>query len=196
MQKKLKIAVTGHTSGLGKKIYEHYKNQNHEVLGISKSTGYDIIIDHDKILESVKGFDIFFNNVHIDNCQEKLLELLVNNVNKIIVTGSAMHLFRNIATYPYLEDKFKLSEKCKMLNVDPKVTSKILHLNISFLPNIENQSNRLNSDNYIEYSEILKSIDFWIENPYITDITFGWKITPKVYKELKKILPNFNYASE
>lgn len=190
MQDKLKIAVTGHTGGLGKIIYDHYKSKKHHVLGISRSTGFDIVSDQDKIVNAINGFDIFFNVVHIENCQSDLLEKSINKVEKTVVIGSSMHLFRNIATSQYLEEKFNLSETCKNLNIDAYVNTKILHLNISFLPNKDNDSERFISDNVVEYNEIMSTIDFWIDNPCITDITLGWKLTATVRQGFKNLFPH------
>jgi len=190
MQDKLKIAVTGHTGGLGKIIYDHFKSKNCHVLGISRSTGFDIVSDQDKIVNAIDGFDIFFNVVHVENCQLDLLEKSINKVEKTVVIGSAMHLFRSIATSPYLEEKFKLSETCKNLNIDSHTNTKILHLNISFLPNEDDDPERFVSDNVVEYNQLLSIIDFWIDNPCITDITLGWKLTSVVREGFKKLFPH------
>ena len=39
---KKKVAITGHTRGAGKEIARYYKSHGFEVIGFSKSTGYDI----------------------------------------------------------------------------------------------------------------------------------------------------------
>lgn len=186
----MKVAITGHTSGLGKRLYDHFIKNGHEVVGMSTSTGIDVTKDQDKIVEAVTGFDLFINNTHVDNCQQELLEKIVNKVGSIIVIGSAMHLFRDVATFDYLERKFLLSQLCRNLNVNPNVITNILHLNISFLPDNAASSKKLVSDNFVEFEHLLKLIDHWIDNPIFTDVTLKWKLTPQVVSQLEKKIPN------
>jgi hypothetical protein len=183
----MKIAITGHTSGLGKEMFEHYVKQGHTVLGLSRSNGFDIINKQDEIITAIDNFDLFINNTHADESQLSLLDKAVNKVSKIVVIGSALHLYRDIATFEYLEQKQRLSYRCKMLNIDPSILTKILHVNISFL---ENKDKGMISDNAISYKEILSVIDNWLDNPVLTDVTFAWKLTPVVLKQLQQIIPN------
>ena len=55
----MKIAVTGHTKGLGKSIYDHFEDS----IGFSRSNGFDITNEdhYPKILEQVKFCDVFIN---------------------------------------------------------------------------------------------------------------------------------------
>ena len=57
-----KIVITGHTSGIGKAIYDKFTEVScREIVGMSRSTGYDIEKDFDKIIESIeKGETPFF----------------------------------------------------------------------------------------------------------------------------------------
>jgi hypothetical protein len=54
-------AITGHTQGIGKKIYERLSPN---IIGFSKSTGYDINKKEDrfKIIEESKNCAVFINN--------------------------------------------------------------------------------------------------------------------------------------
>lgn len=65
-------AVTGHTQGIGKAIYE--KLDPH-VIGFSKSTGYNITIKEDrkKIIDQCRYIDVFINNAHDQYGQIDLL---------------------------------------------------------------------------------------------------------------------------
>jgi dTDP-4-dehydrorhamnose reductase len=52
MRDKMKIAITGHTSGLGLSIYNHFKQKSDcIVMGISRATGFDLTTDADKVVE-------------------------------------------------------------------------------------------------------------------------------------------------
>ena len=58
-----KIIITGHTNGIGKSIYNTFKEGScREILGMSRSNGYDIDKDFDKIVEEATGAEIFINN--------------------------------------------------------------------------------------------------------------------------------------
>tara|TARA_B100000579_G_C22772024_1_gene824486 strand:- start:122 stop:607 length:486 start_codon:yes stop_codon:yes gene_type:complete len=61
----IKIALTGHTKGLGAEITKHF-GKEHEVLGFSRTNGYDIKspFDRKKILKASADADVFINLVH------------------------------------------------------------------------------------------------------------------------------------
>lgn len=62
MQKK--VAVTGHTSGIGLGIYEYFLSKGYETVGFSRSTGYDLNCEdtQKRIVAETNDFDIFVNN--------------------------------------------------------------------------------------------------------------------------------------
>jgi short-subunit dehydrogenase len=72
----MKIAITGHTSGIGKGMYDHFLNQNHEVFGLSRSNGFDISKNTKEIVEISEECDLFINNAYSGDSQLKLLMLL------------------------------------------------------------------------------------------------------------------------
>jgi len=61
----MKIALTGHTKGLGAEIFKYF-NSDHPVLGFSRSNGYDIKspADRKKIIKESENADVFINLVH------------------------------------------------------------------------------------------------------------------------------------
>ena len=61
----MNIALTGHSKGLGKALFE-FLSQKYEVIGFSRSNGYDIKnpVDREKIIKESKDCDIFINLVH------------------------------------------------------------------------------------------------------------------------------------
>lgn len=62
----MKIVLTGHTSGLGKGLYEQLGALGHEVYGYSTSTGFDINdeVHRHKIIGECKDADLFINNAY------------------------------------------------------------------------------------------------------------------------------------
>jgi hypothetical protein len=72
----MKYAVTGHTQGIGQKLYSRLLPN---VIGFSRSTGYDISSKQDRlrIINEAEHCDVFINNAHADFSQVYLLiELL------------------------------------------------------------------------------------------------------------------------
>lgn len=58
----MKIAITGHTSGIGKYIFENYPN----TVGFSRSNGFDICDENDRkeIVKQSSDCDVFINNAY------------------------------------------------------------------------------------------------------------------------------------
>lgn len=73
----MKISITGHTSGIGKAIGEYFKASNNEVVGFSRSNGYDISVPEirKKICTEIVDHDIFVNNAYNDYDDSQLLLL-------------------------------------------------------------------------------------------------------------------------
>jgi hypothetical protein len=71
----MKIAVTGHTQGLGKAFFDHYISCGHYVQGFSRSTGFDLRdwSDLQKFLALTEDFDITISNAKPDFSQTVLL---------------------------------------------------------------------------------------------------------------------------
>ena len=83
----MKIAITGHTQGIGKCAFERLSPN---IIGFSKSTGYDItkFNDRKRIIEESKDCDIFINNANAGFGQTLLfLELFEEwrNTDKTII---------------------------------------------------------------------------------------------------------------
>lgn len=62
----MNIVITGHTSGIGLALFNHFKQQGHTCIGFSRSTGYDISspADRRKIVISSANSDVFINNAY------------------------------------------------------------------------------------------------------------------------------------
>ena len=50
----MKIAITGHTAGIGEGVYKFYKKQGFECLGFSRTNGYNVGMDYHRIVEEAK----------------------------------------------------------------------------------------------------------------------------------------------
>ena len=68
----MKIAITGHTHGIGKAFAEQLEERGHSILGISRSTGENIRrVAHTASL--IKSCDLFINNAQSQYAQTELL---------------------------------------------------------------------------------------------------------------------------
>ena len=86
----MKVAITGHTKGIGKAIMDHFDSNGHVVYGFSRTNGYDINTKEsiDAIVSEISDFDILINNAYFVNAQTNLLEAVINaweGTDKIIV---------------------------------------------------------------------------------------------------------------
>ena len=71
---KNKIAVIGHSRGIGKAICDLYKKKKYNVVGMSKSNGFDLVHDQEKILEKIQDCGLVVLNAHADRGQLTLLK--------------------------------------------------------------------------------------------------------------------------
>jgi hypothetical protein len=72
----MKIAITGHTNKLGKEIFDTLKINN-EIIGFSRTNGFNINKSEDIINESI-NCDIFINNTYYKNYQTEIFVKLFN----------------------------------------------------------------------------------------------------------------------
>jgi short-subunit dehydrogenase involved in D-alanine esterification of teichoic acids len=186
----MNIVITGHTRGLGKYLFDYFSKLGNTVTGLSRSNGFDINVDQEKILDIVTKHDLFINCACSKDSQRTLTLGAVNKVDNLIVIGTAMQKFKEFNSFNYIEEKKKLADTCDRLSINPNVKTNMLHLNISFL--IKDKDSFLQTDNYIEYNEITNAIEYWLENKNITEMTFNWKITKLVENEFKKIIPDLD----
>ena len=169
----MKIAITGHTKGIGEAIYDYFE-KNNEVYGFSRSNGFDISdkLIRQLIANTAKDFDIFVNNAYsnYDNSQLEMLKemsTIWKNTNKIIINISTRY---TNADNKYSHTKKELSEFCEsyvynnlyILNIGPGLvdTDRVKDI----------QGEKMRTD------EIINVIDFALNNISkfkIHNITFG-----------------------
>lgn len=86
-----KIFVTGHTSGIGKSIYDYLLEEGHWVDGGSRSNGYDII-NPNTVQHIIRNYDVLINNAYGNGEQVNLLKSVYagwkNRKKTIINIGS------------------------------------------------------------------------------------------------------------
>jgi short-subunit dehydrogenase len=172
----MKIIITGHTSGIGKFLYDEFLKHGHEVIGVSRSNGYTLPDNVDKIVELSVGCDLFINNT--SESQLELLEQLYTRVDKMIIMGSIAGDYHQLIQSQYSLTKQTLAQKCKELSLQPN--TQLLHLKISML------EDAVSSDNLISFQELYNTIQFWLSVPRLTNIDFEFKLTPYTLEKLKE----------
>jgi NADP-dependent 3-hydroxy acid dehydrogenase YdfG len=122
------IAITGHTSGIGKGLYDHFVGLGCNVHGFSKDTGFDISLKEniDRIVELTRDCDLFINNAYHHYAQVEIARLWQqqhwNDKHFIINTSSmAAEPLADIPNNfpwlkPYGEEKHALNEISWMIN--------------------------------------------------------------------------------
>ena len=132
----MKIAITGHSKGLGKALYNSLIKQGHTCYGFSRSNGYDISERQDRkaIIFKAKDCDVFINNAYHEFAQCDLLEDIfehwrdnpkgtIININSRSKYGlgnakfygqTKMELFKIAKRMMFAEQK-----KCRIININP-----------------------------------------------------------------------------
>lgn len=68
----MKIAITGHTAGIGQALSREYEKLGHEIVGLSKRDGNNIR-NIPKICNQIEPCDLFINNAQAGYAQTELL---------------------------------------------------------------------------------------------------------------------------
>jgi NAD(P)-dependent dehydrogenase (short-subunit alcohol dehydrogenase family) len=136
----LKIAVTGHTSGIGKAIFDALIVE-YDVVGLSRKNGYDITTElgRSKIIDAAYDCDVFVNNAfdyaNYTDAQvvlaRKIFDVWDGEQKYILNISSRVNDFQQINNQPYADaklslDKFyeetSMSNKPCVLNFRPGAT--------------------------------------------------------------------------
>lgn len=67
----MKIAITGHSAGIGQALAKIYIEQGHEVVGLSRRNGYNIR-SIPKVAGMIESCDMFINNAQVGFAQTEL----------------------------------------------------------------------------------------------------------------------------
>jgi len=119
-----KIAITGHTRGIGKELYQRLFDRGFELKGFSQSNGYNLqrVSTCKKVVSEIVDWnaDVFVNNAYIPDNQVRLLYLMYEqwqNKPRLIINLSATssdsitnfsQMGYNENWTPYVSDKARL----------------------------------------------------------------------------------------
>ena len=101
----MKIAITGHTAGIGQALAKQYAARGHEIVGLSKRDGHNIRVIS-KIADLIEPCDMFINNAQAAYAQTELLFEMAQRwqgTKKHIVVISTMMTQSPVSSLPGLD---------------------------------------------------------------------------------------------
>lgn len=109
----MKIAITGHTAGIGQALAQVYTQQGHEIVGLSKRNGHNIRVTP-KIADLIDPCDMFINNAQSSYAQTELLFEMAKRwtgTKKQIIVISTMMTQDPICVLPGLDmDHYRIQK--------------------------------------------------------------------------------------
>lgn len=109
----MKIAITGHTAGIGQALAQEYSRRGHEIVGLSKREGHNIR-NTPKICEHIIPCDMFVNNAQAGYSQTELLFEMAQhwrNTGKHIMVISTMMTQDPVSRLPGLDmDHYRIQK--------------------------------------------------------------------------------------
>jgi hypothetical protein len=118
----VRIAITGHSAGIGEALAKIYADKGHEIIGLSRRNGYNIR-STPKVAAMIEPCDMFINNAQVGFAQTELLFDVWNRwqgQNKTIMVISSMMaslpMPYPLELHEYYIQKKTLEEACRQLS--------------------------------------------------------------------------------
>lgn len=109
----MKIAITGHTAGIGQALAEEYLLDGHKVVGLSQREGNNIR-NTVKICDQIESCEVFVNNAQAGYAQTELLFEMAHRwqgTHKHIIVISTMMTQNPVSTLPGLDmDQYRVQK--------------------------------------------------------------------------------------
>lgn len=159
----MKCVITGNPEkGLGKAFADHFKSKGYKIVFIRSDD------DDKKVAKKIQNCDVFVNNAFQDNDgQAKMLVALQPFVKKMIVVGSMASTWPDMKNFAYTQNKRTLQNvfynKCSLVKEDGP--HQVLF--------------SITGSAYQDTDLIMRTVDFWLENPEIMEFKFGDKSADK-----------------
>jgi hypothetical protein len=109
----MKIAITGHTAGIGHALAEEYTLDGNEIIGLSQRDGNNIR-NTPKICDQIESCDVFVNNAQAGYAQTELLFEMARRwqgTKKHIIVISTMMARDAVSVLPGLDmDQYRVQK--------------------------------------------------------------------------------------
>jgi NADP-dependent 3-hydroxy acid dehydrogenase YdfG len=109
----MKIAITGHTAGIGQALADRYQQDGHEIVGLSRREGHNVRVIP-KICDRIEPCDMFVNNAQAGYAQTELLFEMAKRwqgTSKHIVVISTMMTQDPVSVLPGLDmDQYRVQK--------------------------------------------------------------------------------------
>lgn len=109
----MKIAITGHTAGIGQALALQYQSKGHEIVGLSKRDGNNIR-NVPKICSLIEPCDMFVNNAQAGYAQTEILFEMAarwQDTDKQIIVISTMMTQDPMSCIPGLDmDQYRIQK--------------------------------------------------------------------------------------
>lgn len=132
----MKVAITGHTKGIGLALATMFSDRGDTVKGYSRSNGFDISKpEHqDKIIADASDCDVFINNAYHEFSQCDMLtkcfanwkyqQKTIININSRSKYGAGKSKFyaqtkKQLAAVSYKLMFTELDRQCRIININP-----------------------------------------------------------------------------
>jgi len=182
----MKVAITGHSNGIGLGLYQYFQDQGHQVQGFSRSNGYVLPEAVDTILIQSLDCDLFVNNSLPIQSQIELLEKLwehwKNTDKTIVIVNSIISAMKTVEVPEYMQEyqqqKNNLDALCRQLRFD-NAPCKILSIRPGYVATnifhdlgVENPPKEV----CMSVDDVVSVVDYMLNVPiYVHDITFRKK---------------------
>lgn len=161
----MKYAITGHTDGIGKAVFEKVNG-----VGFSRSNGYDITIkdDRHRIISEIDDCDIFINNAQNAFGQVDMLvdlfrmwkdkEKTIINVGSVIAEDkTVLRRFEHLIDYRIQKKALKVLHN-DIVNLNTKLTLKYVYFGYVGTEKILKKYPNMSPKMYITVDEAVNKI--------------------------------------
>ena len=189
----MKIAITGHTKGIGKACAD-LLSEEHEIVGLCRTNGFDIQQTNMCAMKIVPC-DVFINNAYLSTFQSRLFEVVFkqwkDKPKTIINIGSRAQYEHNFSGSIYSSDKRHLQhttehvtfgrqggfdKQCRVMNLNPGyVNTDMANLDLS----ADGMTHKPPADEMLTSEHMAELVKWMLDTPQqfeIYDLSI-WKTT-------------------
>jgi nucleoside-diphosphate-sugar epimerase len=131
----MKIAITGHTAGIGQALSAEYQSAGHTIVGLSQREGNNIR-NTPKICDQIEPCDMFINNAQAGYAQTELLFEMARrwqDTGKQIIVISTMMTQDPISVLPGLDMDHYRVQKVALEEAVQQIRNKRLGIKITIV---------------------------------------------------------------